>query len=185
MNQSQIAIRYAKALFDLAVERNVLEKVKSDMALIEKVCNESPELRNMLLNPVISVEKKQKVMNLVFAAHLDTLTSRFIDILARKRREHYIVSIATAFVNLYNEFKGITKAKITTVVALNETERVEILDILKNLTRNEIELTENIRTDLIGGFVLNMENYQLDHSLKTKIKQLKKDFEKNLYVKGF
>ncbi|MBK7030091.1 MAG: F0F1 ATP synthase subunit delta [Bacteroidales bacterium] len=57
--------------------------------------------------------------------------------------------------------------------------------MLNKMTGKEIELIEEIKSDLIGGFVLTMDQYQIDQSLMTKIKQLKKDFEKNLYIKGF
>ena len=185
MNQSKITIRYAKALFDLALERNVLEQVKKDMALINQVCLENRELRSMLHNPVINVDKKQKVMLKIFGSHIDTLTLSFINIISRKRREYLIDGIASDFVSLYKEYKGIKTAYVTTAVALCDTERQAMLGILKSLTGKEIELIENLKKDIIGGFVLSMDNYQVDQSMTSKIKDLRKDFEKNLYIKGF
>jgi F-type H+-transporting ATPase subunit delta len=185
MNQSKITIRYAKALFDLALERNVLEKVKDDMAFIDKVCVENRELRAMLHNPVINVDKKQKVMLSIFGSYIDKLTLGFINIVSRKRRESYIDNIASDFVALYKEYKGIKTAFITSAVAVNEKEKLAILGILKNLSGKDIELVEKLKSDIIGGFIINMDNFQIDQSLTSKIKDLKKDFEKNLYVKGF
>ena len=185
MNQSQITLWYAKALFDLAVDQNLLEKVKSDMALIGKVSHENHELKNMLSNPVISLDKKLKVMQQVFGQHVEKLSMQFITILSRKRREHYLIGIATAFVDLYKEFKGIKTAYITTAVPMSDPERQTILGLLKKLSGCEIELIENLKANLIGGFVLRMENYQLDQSVQSQIKQLRKDFKKNLYIKGF
>ena len=171
MNQSQITLRYAKALFDLAQERKILEKVKADMALIDQVCHENKELRGMLHNPVISVDKKQKVLHQLFEKHIDKLTLQFIDIISRKRRESYIDGIKTAYVK--------------SAVSLTVSDKKEMVGMLNKMTGKEIELIEEIKSDLIGGFVLTMDQYQIDQSLMTKIKQLKKDFEKNLYIKGF
>jgi F-type H+-transporting ATPase subunit delta len=185
MNHSKITIRYAKALFDLALERNVLEQVKTDMALIDKVCLENRELRVMLHNPVINVAKKQKVMLMIFGNHINKLTLNFIEIISRKRREYYIDGIASDFVDLYKEYKGIKTAYVTSAIALNDLDRKAMLNILKNLTGKEIELVEKMKSELIGGFVLKMDNYQVDQSITTKIKDLKKDFEKNLYIRGF
>lgn len=185
MNQSKITIRYAKALFDLALERNVLEQVKTDMALINQVCVENRELRGMLHNPVINVEKKQKVMLRIFGSHIDALTLSFINIISRKRREYLIDGIASDFVTLYKEYKGIKTAYVTSAVALTDIDRKGMLGILKSLTGKEIELIESLKSDIIGGFVLSMDNFQVDQSMTTKIKELKKDFEKNLYIKGF
>jgi F-type H+-transporting ATPase subunit delta len=185
MNQSRITIRYAKALFDLALERNVLERVKTDMALINQVCLENRELRVMLHNPVINVDKKQKVMNKIFGSHIDKLTHSFIDIISRKRRESNIDGIASDFVDLYKDYKGIITARVTTAIALSDKDKLAVLNILKSLTGKDIELIENLKSDILGGFILNMDNYQVDQSITTKIKELKKDFEKNPYVKGF
>lgn len=70
MNHSQITLRYAKALFDLSLETKILDKVNADMALIDKVCSENRELRGMLQNPVISADKKQKVMEKIFFGNI-------------------------------------------------------------------------------------------------------------------
>jgi len=185
MNQSQLTLRYAKALFDLSLEQKVLEKVKSDMMFIDQVCHENKDLRRMLHNPVINVDKKQKVMHKIFASRIDKLTLRFIDIIARKRREHYLDGIASAFVELYKDYKGIKTAHVSSPVPVMDSDRKAILSILKKLTDKSIELQEQVKEELIGGFILKMDNFQVDQSMKSKIKELKKDFEKNLYIKGF
>jgi len=185
MNQSQITTRYAKALFDLALEQRVLDRVKDDMILIDEVCHQNKDLRGMLHNPVIQVEKKQKVLHQVFGSTIDKLTLGFLDIIARKRREYYIDGIASAFVALFKEYKGIKTAYVTSAVALTDTDRKAILDMFRNFTGKEIELIEQLNPGMLGGFVLSLDNYQIDQSLRTKVKQLKKDFEKNLYIKGF
>jgi F-type H+-transporting ATPase subunit delta len=66
-----------------------------------------------------------------------------------------------------------------------DSDRKAILSILKKLTDKSIELQEQVKEELIGGFILKMDNFQVDQSMKSKIKELKKDFEKNLYIKGF
>lgn len=185
MNQSQITTRYAKALFDLAMERRVLDRVKDDMIFIDEVCHQNKDLRGMLHNPVIQVDKKQKVLHLIFGSKIDKLTLSFLDIIARKRREYYIDGIASAFVALFKEYKGIKTAYVSSAVSLTEPDRKSILEMFRNFTGKEIELIEQIKPDLLGGFVLSLDNYQVDQSVRSKIKQLKKDFGKNLYIKGF
>ncbi|HOW32102.1 MAG TPA: ATP synthase F1 subunit delta [Bacteroidales bacterium] len=185
MSFTKITVRYAKALFDLALEQNMLDRVKDDMALIDTVCHENKALVNMLHNPVVSAEKKQKVLHAIFSGSINKLSLSFLDILSRKRREHYIDGIADAFVKIYLEHKGIATAKVTSAEPLVDTERKTIHGILSKLTDKEIQLAEDIRTDILGGFIIQMDDYQVDQSVATKIKNLKKDFEKNLYVKGF
>lgn len=185
MNQSKITIRYAKALFDLALENKKQEQVKNDMALIDQTCSENRELRLMLHNPVINLERKLKVLKGVFGQKIDPISMLFLQVLARKRRDQYIHSIASAYITLYKEYSGLKTAYVTSATGLNESERTRMRNILKNITDKDIELVETIKDDVIGGFILTMDNYQVDQSLNNQIKELKKEFEKNLYIKGF
>lgn len=185
MSFTKITVRYAKALFDLALEQQMIDRVKDDMALIDTVCHENRALVVMLHNPVISADKKQKILFSVFAGHVHPLTMNFLKILLRKRREQYIDGIADAFVKIYRDYKGIAVASVTGAMSLTESEKQTILGILSKLTEKDVELIETIRTEILGGFIIQMDDYQIDQSVVTKIKNLKKDFEKNPYIKGF
>lgn len=185
MSFTKITVRYAKALFDLALEQNLLERVKDDMALVDTICHDNRALVNMLHNPVVSADKKQKVLHAIFSGSIHRLSMSFLEILSRKRREQYIDGIADAFVKIYMEHKGIATAKITTASPLVDQERKMILEILSKLTDKDVQLAEAIRSEIMGGFIIQMDDYQVDQSVATKIKKLKKDFEKNLYIKGF
>lgn len=185
MSFTKITIRYAKALFDLALEQNLLEKVKDDMAMIDTVCHENRALVNMLHNPVVSADKKQKVLRAIFSRSIHKLSMNFLEILSRKRREQYIDGIADAFVKIYMEHIGLTKARVTSAVPLVDSEKKTIHGILSKLTDKDVQLVEDLRTEILGGFIIQMDDYQVDQSVATKIKKLKKDFEKNLYIKGF
>lgn len=185
MSYTKITIRYAQALFDLALEQKILGKVYLDMNLIDQVCHENKELTGMLKSPIINADKKERVLKIIFADSIDKLTLSFLVILTKKKREQYIDGIASAFTDLYKEYIGLKTAYITSAVRFDEEEKKEVIKILSRITDNDIELVEEVRKDLLGGFIINMDNYQIDQSLKTKIKELKKEFEKNLYIKGF
>jgi F-type H+-transporting ATPase subunit delta len=70
-------------------------------------------------------------------------------------------------------------------VELGTKEKEGVLHILSKLTDKEIDLVEQIDKKLIGGFVVNLDDYQVDQSISTKVKKLRKDFEKNLFIKGY
>ncbi len=48
-----------------------------------------------------------------------------------------------------------------------------------------VKLTEEVDEDLIGGFVLEFDDKQFDASIQRQISNLKKEFEVNLYIKGY
>ena len=185
MSYSKITVRYAQALFDLALERKILEKVYLDMKLIDEVCHENRELTNMLYSPIINVDKKQRIIKAIFADKIDKLSLSFLMILAKKRREQFIDGIASVFTELYKDYIGVITAHITSAVKLGVEEKKQVTAVLTKITDKEIELVEEVKKDLLGGFIINMDNYQVDQSLSTKIKELKKEFEKNPFIKGF
>jgi F-type H+-transporting ATPase subunit delta len=108
-----------------------------------------------------------------------------MNLMIRKRRERYLPSIAEAFNDLYKISKGIKTAYVTSAISLAANEKAGILEIVSKLTDKKIDLVESTDDKLLGGFVINIDDYQVDQSIATKIKELKKDFEKNLFIKGF
>lgn len=185
MNHSKISTRYAKALFDLSEEKNILDQVKADMELIDNTIVQNHELSLLLRNPVISLTKKLAVINKLFGPHINKLTLLFLNTLTRKRREQIIEGVSGAFVKLYNESKKIKYVDVTSAEPLTATQKDEVRKILKNYTDSEIRMVEKIKSEIIGGFIIDMDNLQIDQSVTSKLKSLRKEFSKNLYVKGY
>ena len=76
---------------------------------------------------------------------------------------------------------------IARVYGLTNAQSGELVEFVKTDTKGIVLNLEedNVGIVLLGGFVINLDNFQLDQSIAAKIKQLKKDFEKNLFIKGF
>ncbi len=184
MNISPIAIPYAKALFDLAIERNELEPVMKDMAVIASVCSTSNDFLLMLRSPIIHPDKKRKIIQEVLKGAISEITFTFLTIIIRKRREKYLPDIAQAFVDLYKEHKGILVTHVRTAVPVTPEIRQQIINVMKNYTGLQIELEEEVRKDMIGGFILNWKGKQYDASVLNQINKLRKDVARiNLFVK--
>lgn len=185
MSYTKITIRYAAAFFDLAEEKGVVENAYEDMMLLGRICASNHDFVRMLQNPVINADKKNKVITHIFGASVNKISLSFMSLMIRKRRERYLPSIAEAFADLYKASKGIKTAFVTSAIELNTTEKAGVLEILSKLTDKKIDLVEITNEALLGGFVLNLDDFQVDQSVSTKVKKLKKDFEKNLFIKGF
>jgi F-type H+-transporting ATPase subunit delta len=185
MSYTKITIRYAAAFFDLAEEKGIIENAYEDMMLLGNICTSNRDFVRMLQNPVVHAEKKGKIITKIFGTSVNKMSLSFMNLMVRKRRERYLPSIAEAFSDLYKASKGIKTAYVTSAVPLITKEKSGVLEILKKLTDKEIDLVEEINEKLIGGFVINIDDFQIDQSISTKIKKLKKDFEKNLFIKGF
>lgn len=185
MRITLLAKRYAQALFDLSLENNVLEKVAEDMTLVNKVVSESRELRLMLNNPVLDTLKKNNVLRKIFEGKVEDLSLRFILLITRKGREKYIPYISKAFDDIYKDYKNIVNVILTTTYKTDKEIKDRVLKLLTDITNKNIELDEVIDDELIGGFVINFEDYQYDASVKTQLKRLRKEFSKNLYLTNF
>ena len=185
MIEYRVAGRYAKALIDLAIEMKVLENVYADAELIIDVCEKNKDFVLMLRSPIIKDVKKLAIIKDVFEKNLNELTYRFLVVITRNKRENIIKEIAERFVDYYKEFKNILPVNLTTAVKVDEGTREKIMGLLNKYSDSTIEITENVDEDLIGGFVLSFDNKQFDASLQRQIKNLKKDFNINLYIKGF
>ncbi len=177
-----VASRYAKSLIDLAVETKQLEEVRNDMRLIKQVCKENKEFVVLLESPVVKTDKKMAIFKEIFHGKISVTTQAFLDIVAKKRREGYIDDIAYSFDEQYKAYKNITSAVITTAVKLDDASKTQILNIVKETYKGEIELVEKTDKSLIGGFVLTVNDKQVDTSIKRKLNDLKKNFSGNLYV---
>ena len=186
MVDSRAASRYVKSLLGLAVEKNALEAVHSDMLLFSKVVDENRAFELMLNNPIIKHDKKREILERIFQGKVHPLTLAIFDVITRKNREPLLPGIAKEFHTAYNVYKGIGKAFITTAVPLDVELRNQFENIVKKLSETDnVELTEKVDKEMIGGFILNVGDRQIDTSIKNKLKALKVNFSHNPYIKEF
>jgi F-type H+-transporting ATPase subunit delta len=186
MTDSRAASRYVKSLLDLAVEQKALEPVHADMQLFSKVIETNRDFKLMLQNPVIKHDIKREILEKIFKGKVHPLTMAIFDIITKKNREPLLAGIAKEFHNAYNEYNGVEKATITTAMPLDEKLRAEFKEMVKKYsTKTNVELIERVDKDMIGGFVLNVGDRQVDASIKNKIKTLKLEFSQNPYIKEY
>ena len=185
MKDTKVAARYAKSLLDLSIEMKNVEAVLADMKLIHSVCAENKELIALLKSPIIKSDKKNSILNDIFGKSINPLTQKFVDLLCSKSRESYLQEIAEQFSNQYKTKKGITTAVFSISSALDDITRAQLLAILQKTAKGEIEISEKIKPDLLGGFVLRIGDTQIDASVLRQIKNLKRNFSENPYVKEF
>lgn len=181
MRNTLIAKRYAKALFDFALEQNMLEPVKKDLELVISTLKNSKDLRLMLKSPVIKAATKEAVIREIFEKHIQKPSIQYLSIIIRKRRETFIEGIAEEFINLYKKFKNIVTTHLETAVTLDDDIRRKFIDLMSEQTGGEIELIEDVRKEIIGGFVMHYDDKKYDASIQRQLADLKKEFKVNLY----
>jgi F-type H+-transporting ATPase subunit delta len=183
MPNPRLAGRYAKSLIDLAIEQNQLDLVYKDMQYLQAVCKSSPEFVTILRSPVISADKKLKILAAVTEARVGQLVILFNKLLVSKTREEYLPEIVAAFIEQYNHMKGIHTVKLTTATPISEALKQSIVEKIKAETSlQHIELETAVKESLIGGFVLEFNNNLVDASIERDLRDIKKQFSQNIYV---
>jgi len=176
MSIYRVAARYAKSLIELAIETKKLEKVKADMDMFNSLCHESRPFYNFIKNPIIHNYKKLDVFKKLFENRVDELSYKFIEIITRKNREDMLPEIGKAFLHEYRIYKNIEIVDITTPVELDEGLKKDFIALSKKLAGDskKIELQENVDENLLGGFVLRIGDKQIDDSVSSKLRDLRK-----------
>lgn len=183
MPNPRLAARYAKSLVDLSIERGELEVVYADMQWLEAVCKSSREFVNVLRSPVITSDKKEKIVEAVTSGKVSELTAAFKRLLINKGRESYLPEIITAFISQYKQYKNIYIVKLTTATTVSEEMKNEIVNQVKKTSdMQNIELETSVNSDLIGGFVLQAGDKLVDASIAYDLKAIAKQFDNNDFV---
>ncbi|KAB7728785.1 ATP synthase F1 subunit delta [Rudanella paleaurantiibacter] len=177
MAVATVAYRYAKSLLDLAREKDLVADIHRDMLFFKKTVDDSRPLALMLKNPIIRVSKKDTVLRTIFKDKLNPMTMSFIDIVVRKNREGILENIADEFIRLYDGMKGIERATVITTTPLTDELRTKFKEMVAKTTGGQlIELTEKINPKLIGGYVLQLGDRQVDASVRSQLNDLKLSF---------
>jgi F-type H+-transporting ATPase subunit delta len=179
MNYYKISVRYAKALFLNARENNVLDDVYKDIELIQSLFKEVLQLKFIMESPVVKTSNKLGIIDEVFSDKFNQITLRFLRLIINNKRELHIQNISRNFIDKYKEFKGIKTVTLTTAYKIDEDTKQFLTDKISKYYNKTVELHENVNADIIGGFVLKIEDRQLDSSVTSKLLQLKRKLVSN------
>jgi F-type H+-transporting ATPase subunit delta len=174
MNDSKISVRYARALFQTALERKNLDQVNQDMLFISEICK-TADTKEFLRSPIIRPSKKEAIFHKMLEGNVEPITLSLIDLIVKNGRESFLPAIARVFIHETKKFKGITESVLTTAVKVDESVRKQISDLISDIFKTKVELKENIDPDIIGGFILQIDDSYIDASIKNKLRKIKKE----------
>jgi len=171
------ANRYAKALIDYAVEKKSMDKLLKDVNDISASIQNSSDLRAVLNSPIIKGTDKLSILLAVFKTSDKALHNLFESLSSHNRFDH-LGLICKAFVHLYNEHNNIQEAHIRTAVELDDKALKAFQKKIKEITGDTAKITTSVDKDLLGGFILNVNNVQYDASISGKLNKLKQNLHK-------
>lgn len=178
MAQSRAAVRYAKAVLDLAKDQKLAAAINADMKSIVDAVADSNDLKEMLVSAAVPFAVKKSALLAIFK-NLNPLSVNLIDSLIQNKRIHILSEVAQKYNALFDESQGKQDAKVTTAVALTKELEAQVLAKVKELTGKDAEITNVIDPSILGGFILRIGDIQYDASIANKLNKLKREFTLN------
>jgi F-type H+-transporting ATPase subunit delta len=176
MNDSKISVRYSRALFQSALEKKILDKVNQDMIFISEICK-FPETKEFLQSPIIVPSKKEAVFHKILGDNVEKITLSLIDLIVKNGRESFIPAIARVFIHETKKYKGITESVLTTAVKVDEKVKKQITDLISDVFKTKVELKEIVDPEIVGGFILQIDDNYIDASIKNKLRKIRKELK--------
>ena len=172
--RSRAAIRYAKAVYEIAHDENSVNEVFNDMSLVKKLNGSSTDFKTLLSNSQInSRDKKNAILSLIDNHNL--LTIKLLDLLIFNKRVSIVGDIATSFIQLYNKHNNIKEALVITASPINKELESEILSKINIPDAKAINLNNIVDPSIIGGFIIRYDGKEYNSSVKQNLNNLKKE----------
>jgi len=173
MDQSKVAVRYAKAFYESSSEQGRLSNARADMELIAKTIASVPEFKRLLDNPIIRPSQKSDALVAMLTEKVSDLTISFVRLVVANKRETQLGAITRNFLHRYKKENGIAEVVISSARQMEKDAVDKLVGIVESSLNIKAELEQNTNSSLIGGFVLRVGDVQFDSSIATKLKNIK------------
>ena len=169
-----MAGRYATALFELALEGNALDAIRSDLDRFEGLLKDSADLARLVRSPVFSSDDQLRALSAVLErAGIGGLAARFLKLVTQNRRLFAIRDMIRAYRALVARHNGEITAQVTLAEAPSEARLADIKGALRTVTGKDVALDVKVDPAIIGGLVVKVGSRMVDSSLRTKLNAIK------------
>ena len=169
----EIAQVYSRALFEVAMERDVLNDVHEQLGQFADVLSDNHDASVFFFSPYFSTEEKIDGLKRMLTG-ADPALMNFFEALIERHRMPAIFRIRSRFEELWEDEKKLLPVEVTSAVALDDSTVKQIGDRIGEQTGNTIELSTIVDPDILGGIVLRVGNFVLDASIRNRLNQLRK-----------
>lgn len=170
-----VAKRYAKALFQLALEQGVVSETEQQLKLVVSVVESDAQVRAFLSAPNISLEAKLKALKSGFAEDkAASIVLNTIGLLIERGREDMLDALLAAFLKVAGEVLRRADAHVITSKPLSEEEVQKIASQFGALLGKTVRVTAEVDPELLGGIKVKIGDTLYDGSLKSKLERLEK-----------
>ncbi len=170
---SDLAKRYATAIFDLALERDQLDQLAEELDDLRSLMAESADLARLVKSPIISrADQGAAMVAIVTRAGMSKLVANLVGLMAKNRRLFALEGTIVAFQALLAEHRGEVSAEVTSANELKPAHLSAVKDALKEIVGRDVALETTVDPGLIGGLIVKVGSRMIDNSLRTKLQNL-------------
>jgi F-type H+-transporting ATPase subunit delta len=176
MVSSKVAHRYALSLLEIALEKDILDNIYTDVRLLIETFDKSDELIRAIDSPVIKPAVKISILDELFSQKVDKETLNFLHFIINKRRETILYAVAKRFVELRNVHLGIVELTVRTAFEFTNDQKTNLKERFEKILNKKSILNFKVDQSLIGGFIAQVGDTVFDASLKHQLELLQKEF---------
>ncbi|MBI4855264.1 MAG: F0F1 ATP synthase subunit delta [Firmicutes bacterium] len=170
---SLVAKRYAQALFDTAVDKEIVDAMFDEFSSVIDLFKSETGLMDLMLTPSINTSEKKGILDRVLRKSLNQYLNNFLNILLDKNRFEFLIEIHDDFRQLVFPYKNMVEATVLTVVPLDEAQRVALEEKLALRFNKKVILDNKLDESILGGAVVYVGDQIIDGSIKNQLNQMK------------
>ena len=169
-----VAKRYAKAMFELALEQGRLDEIAADLTKVRDSIAENAPWREWLANPQVSAQDKQSAVHQLYGEKVSSEVLHLLLILLKNRRALLIHQVVNSYMEMLDEHKGVVHAQVSSAFPLTEAEEEHLAASLKEMTGKTVVLHKEIDPELIGGVLVRIGDRLYDGSVRGYLQRMEK-----------
>ncbi|GHT58716.1 ATP synthase subunit delta [Bacteroidia bacterium] len=173
MEVGTISTRYAKAIYRFAAGLGEETRLNEEMSMLSEQFVALPGLDKVLEDPTISSGKKIKLLATAVGGTLSETCKNVLRVIVENGRASYMQHIALVYNLVYRKEKNIVLVKLTTVVPTTEEEKKSMVKLISNEKTVQVDFAVKTDAEIIGGFILEVEDLRLDASVRNQLNEIK------------
>ena len=173
MARKAYARRYSQAVFEIALERQELDRWQSDLRKITSL-GEDAAFTALLESPKLHFNDKARLLA-ERLGDIDQLALNLVYLLVARGRLSIAGEINDEYKRLLDSYRGIEEAEVITATPLDDEDKLRLAERLGAIVGKKVVIKPEVDSSLIGGIVARIGGKLLDGSTRSRLEALKKE----------
>ena len=172
MDAGIISNRYAKAIFQFALERKEENRLREELKIMSEQFFTVPMLKKILDDPTVSQAVKIDVLTTAAGKEISETCTQVIRLIVKNGRTHFMQAIALMYDKVYRKAKNRVILKLITTKPAGDDMKNKLVELIKK-NNEQVDFVTKTDSEIIGGFILEIDDRRLDASIKNQLNQLR------------